>query len=134
MEVSRIENLPPPPGIINSIKAGFDAIASHVTAILMPLLLNLLLWLGPRLQMDTLFKSIEGDMVRFWQDCEDFFDNGLDELDDGKPKDKKKAEKKAEAEPIKCPTCRHVHKPMPFALLAAMSTRRRRLCSTFPER
>ncbi|MBK9781716.1 MAG: hypothetical protein IPP55_16970 [Anaerolineales bacterium] len=39
----------------------------HVTAILMPLLLNLLLWLGPRLQMDTLFKSIEGDMVRFWQ-------------------------------------------------------------------
>ncbi|MBK7450341.1 MAG: hypothetical protein IPJ47_13345 [Anaerolineales bacterium] len=67
MEVSRIENLPPPPGIINSIKAGFDAIASHVTAILMPLLLNLLLWLGPRLQMDTLFKSIEGDMVRFWQ-------------------------------------------------------------------
>lgn len=53
-------------------------------------------------------------MVRFWQDCEDFFDNGLDELDDGKPKDKKKPEKKAEAEPVKCPTCRHVHKPMPF--------------------
>lgn len=66
MEVSRIENLPPPPGIINSIKAGFDVIASHITAILLPLLLNLLLWLGPRLKMDTLFKSIESDMTLFW--------------------------------------------------------------------
>lgn len=63
---------------------------------------------------DCLVLDHSGNMVRFWQDCEDFFDNGLDELDDGKPKDKKKAEKKAEAEPIKCPTCRHVHKPMPF--------------------
>ena len=67
MEVTRIENLPPPPGIINSIKAGFDVIASRVTVILLPLLLNLFLWLGPRLRMDTFFKSIEGDMVLFWQ-------------------------------------------------------------------
>lgn len=67
MEVSRIENLPPPPGIIRSIKAGFDVIASHITVILLPILLNLFLWLGPRLQMDALFKSIEGDMVLFWK-------------------------------------------------------------------
>ena len=63
---------------------------------------------------DCLVLDHSGNMVRFWQDCEDFFDNGLAELDDGKPKEKKKAEKKAEAEPIKCPNCRHVHKPMPF--------------------
>lgn len=67
MEVSRIENLPPPPGIISSIKAGFDAIASHIAVILLPLLLNLLLWLGPRLRMDALFKSLESDMILFWQ-------------------------------------------------------------------
>jgi hypothetical protein len=67
MEASRIENLPPPPGIINSIKAGFDVIASHIAVILLPLLLNLLLWLGPRLQLDSLFKSLESDMVTFWQ-------------------------------------------------------------------
>ena len=67
MEVSRIENLPPPPGIISSIKAGFDVIASHIAVILLPLLLNLLLWLGPRLQMDELFSSLESDMVLFWQ-------------------------------------------------------------------
>lgn len=67
MEVSRIENLPPPPGIISSIKAGFDAVAARITAIILPVLLNLLLWLGPRLRMDAMFKSIEGDMVLFWQ-------------------------------------------------------------------
>lgn len=66
MEVSRIENLPPPPGIINSIKAGFDAVASRITAILLPLLLNLFLWLGPRLRMEALFDSLQGDMVSFW--------------------------------------------------------------------
>jgi hypothetical protein len=67
MEVSRIENLPPPPGIISSIKAGFDTIASHITAILLPLLLNLFIWLGPRLRMDALFDSIKDDVVAIWQ-------------------------------------------------------------------
>lgn len=67
MEVSRIENLPPPPGIISSIKAGFDAIASHILAIFLPLLLNLFLWLGPRLRMDALFLSLEDKMVSYWK-------------------------------------------------------------------
>ena len=67
MEVSRPENLPPPPGIINSIKAGFDTIATHITAILLPLLLNLFLWLGPRLRMDALFNSIKDDVISIWK-------------------------------------------------------------------
>jgi len=67
MEVSREENRPPPPGIINSIRAGFDAIASRLTAIIFPLLLNLFLWLGPRLRMDALFNSLKSDMVAIWQ-------------------------------------------------------------------
>jgi len=67
MEVSKLENLPPPPGIISSIKAGFDSVASHITAILLPLLLNLFLWLGPRLQMNAMFESIKGEMVLIWQ-------------------------------------------------------------------
>jgi len=53
-----------------------------------------------------------GNMVRFWQDCEHFFDFGVAELDDGKKKEKKKAEKK-EPEPVKCPHCRAVHRPAP---------------------
>jgi hypothetical protein len=67
MEVSRIENLPPPPGIINSIKTGFDLIATNITAILLPLLVNLFLWLGPRLRMDALFNLIKTDVITIWK-------------------------------------------------------------------
>jgi len=67
MDVTHKENLPPPPGIINSIKAGFDLIATHLTAILLPLLLNLFLWLGPRLRMDALFNSVKSDMLSIWK-------------------------------------------------------------------
>ncbi|HMZ08528.1 MAG TPA: hypothetical protein PK078_12995 [Anaerolineales bacterium] len=67
MEETSVETLPPPPGVINSIKAGFDAIASHITAIFLPLLLNLFLWLGPRLRMVEMFESIKGDLVSIWQ-------------------------------------------------------------------
>jgi hypothetical protein len=53
MQARRIETqtLPPPPGIIGSLRTGFDAIAAHVTVILLPLTLDLLLWLGPRLSI-----------------------------------------------------------------------------------
>ncbi|MFN3491118.1 MAG: hypothetical protein ACK40V_02765, partial [Anaerolineales bacterium] len=67
MEVSRLENVPPPPGIINSIRAGFDSIASHITAILLPLGLNLFLWLGPRLRVNQFFDSFKGDIILAWQ-------------------------------------------------------------------
>lgn len=49
------ETLPPPPGIIGSLRTGFDAIAGHVTAIALPLALDLFLWLGPRLRVDRLY-------------------------------------------------------------------------------
>lgn len=67
MDVSRRENLPPPPGIINSIKAGFDLVSTHITAIFLPLFLNLFLWLGPRLRVDALFNSVKAEMVQFWK-------------------------------------------------------------------
>jgi hypothetical protein len=56
MQAPRIETqtLPPPPGIIGSLRTGFDAIAGHITVILMPLALDLLLWLGPHLNMDRI--------------------------------------------------------------------------------
>jgi hypothetical protein len=46
--------LPPPPGIIGSLRAGFDVIAGHIAVILMPLGLDLLLWLGPRLSLNQI--------------------------------------------------------------------------------
>lgn len=62
---------------------------------------------------DCLVLCHSGNMARFWQDTEEFFDFGIEELDDGKPKKKKPAERK-EPEPVKCPHCRAVHKPAPF--------------------
>lgn len=44
--------MPPPPGIIGSLRSGFDVIASHIWIILMPLALDVFLWLGPRFSLD----------------------------------------------------------------------------------
>lgn len=67
MERTRTEGFPPPPGIINSLKAGFDAIAAHIYTIFLPLLLNLFFWLGPRLRVDAFFSSIKAEMISIWQ-------------------------------------------------------------------
>lgn len=53
METPRLETLPPPPSVINAIKAGFDTISTHLAVILLPLALDLLLWLGPRLSIEN---------------------------------------------------------------------------------
>lgn len=63
--MDKIETLPPPPGIVGSLRAGFDAIASHLTVILIPLALDLLLWLGPRLHVDRLFQPIFNELARY---------------------------------------------------------------------
>lgn len=63
--MDKLETLPPPPGVVGSLRAGFDAIASHLTVVLVPLALDLLLWLGPRLHTDRLFKPIFDEMSRY---------------------------------------------------------------------
>jgi ribosomal protein L32 len=54
-----------------------------------------------------------GNCARFWAAFNELFENGVQELDDGKRKEKKKAEKDEDSEPRKCPSCGHLHKPMP---------------------
>jgi hypothetical protein len=54
MNVQKIESLPPPPGVIGSLKAGFDAVANHIGLILLPVALDLFLWLGPRVSVGGL--------------------------------------------------------------------------------
>lgn len=54
MDVQKLETLPPPPGVFGSLKAGFDIVSSRVALILIPLGLDLLLWLGPRFSVDGL--------------------------------------------------------------------------------
>lgn len=63
--MDKVETLPPPPGVVGSLRAGFDAIASHLTVILVPLALDLLLWLGPRLNVDRLFQPIFDELTRY---------------------------------------------------------------------
>jgi len=60
MQAPKLPNmaLPPPPGIIGSLRAGFDVIAAHVTVVLMPLGLDLLLWLGPRLSLNQIVQPL----------------------------------------------------------------------------
>lgn len=62
---------------------------------------------------DCIILDHAGNMMRFWNDMQDFFENGASELDDGKRKDKKTKPKK-ERVPVKCPKCFHVHKPAPM--------------------
>ena len=52
------QTLPPPPGIIGSLKAGFDVIAAHIIAITFPLALDLLLWLGPHISINQLIQPV----------------------------------------------------------------------------
>ena len=43
---------------MGSLRAGFDAVSSHVWLILLPLLLDLFLWLGPRLSVGRLVSPV----------------------------------------------------------------------------
>ncbi len=59
------QTLPPPPGIIGSLKSGFDVIAAHIVAIAFPLALDLLLWLGPRLSVNQLIQPVLAEFRSF---------------------------------------------------------------------
>jgi hypothetical protein len=59
--------LPPPPGVMGSLRAGFDAVSRHVVLILLPAALDIFLWLGPRFSVDGLltpFLSMIFDQTR----------------------------------------------------------------------
>jgi hypothetical protein len=58
MEAPSREALPPPPGLIASLAAGFDTTASHASVILIPILLDLFLWLGPHLRMEAVLRPL----------------------------------------------------------------------------
>ncbi len=59
MNTQRTKTLSAPPSLIASLKAGFDAIANHITLILFPVALDLLLWFGPHLKLTGLVNAIE---------------------------------------------------------------------------
>lgn len=54
MELRNPSLPPPPPGAVNALVNGFNAIANNVGVILFPIALDVFLWLGPRLKADAL--------------------------------------------------------------------------------
>lgn len=52
-----------------------------------------------------------GNCARFWVEQCDLFENGVQELDSGRKKAKTKEQPREEAQPRKCPSCGHLHRP-----------------------
>jgi hypothetical protein len=55
--------VPAPPNLIKALRAGFDSIANHVIVLAIPLALDLLLWLGPHVQVKTLLLDILSNLT-----------------------------------------------------------------------
>lgn len=55
-----------------------------------------------------------GNSERFWDDWTRFFAEGALDFTRGRRKQAGKAAEKAEARPVKCPACKHLHHPQPF--------------------
>jgi hypothetical protein len=90
METPSKDPLPPQPGLIASFVAGFELTANHVAVISLPVLLDLLLWLGPHIRIRTILRPLIAQMMivgsasslpssslsliqQFWQQTADHF-------------------------------------------------------------
>lgn len=58
---------------------------------------------------DCLILDHSGNCARFWDEWNDFFEFGANELDDGTKKKPEKKKPREEAQMIKCPECGHLH-------------------------
>lgn len=56
-----------PPRLIPTLVAGFNTVASHVELLLLPLIVDLALWLGPKIKIDVLQKPFIDFMVNYLQ-------------------------------------------------------------------
>ena len=63
---------PQPPGAVNALVNGFNAVANNVGLILFPVLFDVFLWLGPRLKVSDLFAPIIQDMAQIQASVPDF--------------------------------------------------------------
>ncbi|HTX91932.1 MAG TPA: hypothetical protein VMC09_12030 [Anaerolineales bacterium] len=54
---------PPPPGLFASLARGFDSVATHIAVILPPVLLDVFLWLGPRLSLKSFIEPLLNQIV-----------------------------------------------------------------------
>jgi hypothetical protein len=64
METSKETQLPPPPGVVGALRAGLDITSNHLSVLLLPLALDLLLWFGPRLSVKSVFLPAIEEMIK----------------------------------------------------------------------
>jgi hypothetical protein len=67
-------SLPPAPNLIGAIRSGFDATTNNMLLILFPIILDLVLWVGPRLRLTGLINSLSDQLFGMYtiQDPEMF--------------------------------------------------------------
>lgn len=64
MEMRNLELPPSPPKVIQALMKGFNAVANRVIVILIPVVFDLFLWLGPQLNIYKLVSPILRDMAQ----------------------------------------------------------------------
>lgn len=52
------------PGLISTLRAGFETVANHLVLTLFPIALDLFIWLGPRYRLKNLIQSFFGEAMR----------------------------------------------------------------------
>jgi hypothetical protein len=63
MNTQNSQVLPAPPRLFRTLAAGFDTITNHISLILYPIGLDLLIWLAPSLRLKELIERMVGDLV-----------------------------------------------------------------------
>ncbi len=63
MDKIETRDLPTPPNIITSLRKGFDAVANQIVVIIIPIAVDLLIWLGPHMQVKSLINNMLNAMV-----------------------------------------------------------------------
>lgn len=106
---------------VAALSKGFDVPSVEVVIVCRPLRRSLaehiqMIGRGLRRDPDNPGKvctilDLSGNMLRFYQSMTEFFEHGVHELDDGKPKPQRKQAESTAPEPYKCPRCAAVHKP-----------------------
>ncbi len=107
---------------VEALTRGFDVASVEVLILARPLRQSLAVhvqMLGRVMRTsegktEAIVLDHSGNVARFWNACNELFENGVMELDDGKKKEKPK-EKPAdeEKEMMQCPKCRAMHMPRP---------------------
>jgi hypothetical protein len=60
----------PPPSLLAALRGGFNAITNHIGLISFPIVLDLLLWMGPQVRLTQLIQSMVDQMAEFYAQAE----------------------------------------------------------------